>query len=146
MTAAAWALPQLDPHPERREPKERRLDGVERALPAAPGALAAAIGLRRAARLLREAAALEGKIAAPDEAALEQRVIRSPVNGAVTHRNLGPGEHVHEDNSIPSVARLDPPPVETFLALRRCRRLRPGSRAIMRPDPPLGASTGPGSA
>ncbi len=72
------------------------------------------------------------------EAMLEQRVIRSPVNGVVMQRNLGPGEYIHQDNFILSLARLDPLHVETFLPVRLYRRLRVGSRAVVRPDAPVG--------
>lgn len=74
------------------------------------------------------------------EAMLEQRVVRSPVNGVVTQRNLGPGEYIHQDNFILSVARLDPLHVETFLPVRLYRQLRVGSRAVVRPDAPVGGA------
>jgi RND family efflux transporter MFP subunit len=87
------------------------------------------------AELGRRMAALEVGRA---EAMLQQRVIRSPVNGVVTQRNLGPGEYIHQDNFILSVARLDPLHVETFLPVRLYRRLRVGTRATVRPDAPVG--------
>jgi len=89
------------------------------------------------AELGRRMAALEVGRA---EAMLEQRVIRSPVNGVVTQRNLGPGEYIHQDNFIVSVARLDPLHVETFLPVRLFRRLQVGSRATVRPDEPVGGA------
>jgi RND family efflux transporter MFP subunit len=87
------------------------------------------------AELNRRLAALEVGRA---EALLEQRVLRSPVDGVVTARNLGPGEYVHFDNHILSVASLDPLHVEAFLPVRLHGQVRPGSRAIVRPDAPVG--------
>jgi RND family efflux transporter MFP subunit len=72
------------------------------------------------------------------EALLEQRTIRSPVNGVVTGRNLGPGEYIHYDNFILSIAQLDPLHVETFLPVRLHGRVRLGTSATVRPDPPVG--------
>jgi RND family efflux transporter MFP subunit len=89
------------------------------------------------AELNRRLAALEVGRA---EALLEQRVIRSPVNGVVTTRNLGPGEYVNQDNFILGIARLDPLNVETYLPLRLYRRIRTGMRAVVRPDSPVGGS------
>jgi len=87
------------------------------------------------AELNRRMAALEVGRA---EALLEQRVLRSPVDGVVTGRNLGPGEYIHFDNHIMSVAALDPLHVEAFLPVRLHGRVRPGSRAEVRPDAPVG--------
>lgn len=89
------------------------------------------------AELNRRMAALEVGRA---EAMLEQRVIRSPVAGVVTIRNLGPGEYVHQDTFILGLARLDPLHVETYLPLRLYRRIRVGTRAVVRPDAPVGGS------
>jgi RND family efflux transporter MFP subunit len=72
------------------------------------------------------------------EAALEQRTIRSPVDGVVTGRNLGPGEYVNQENHILSVAQLNPLHVETFLPVRLHGRVRLGTSATVRPDPPVG--------
>ncbi len=89
------------------------------------------------ADLNRRIASLEvGRV----EAMLEQRVIRSPVNGVVTGRNLGPGEYIHYDNHILSVAQLDPLHVETFLPVRLHGRLRVGTVGTVRPDAPIGGA------
>jgi RND family efflux transporter MFP subunit len=89
------------------------------------------------ADLNRRVAALEvGRV----EAMLEQRVIRSPVNGVVTGRNLGPGEYIHYDNHVVSVAQLDPLHVETFLPVRLHGRVHVGSVATVRPEPPVGGA------
>jgi RND family efflux transporter MFP subunit len=89
------------------------------------------------ADLNRRIAVLEvGRVAAT----LEQRVIRSPVSGIVTGRNLGPGEYIHYDNYVLSVAQLDPLHVETFLPVRLYGRVRVGTTATVRPDPPVGGT------
>lgn len=72
------------------------------------------------------------------EALLEQRAIRSPVDGVVTARMLGPGEYIHQDNHILAIARLDPLHVEAFLPVRLHGRVRVGTVAIVRPDAPVG--------
>lgn len=87
------------------------------------------------AELNRRLAALEVGRA---EALLEQRIIRSPVAGLVTERNLGPGEYIHFDNHILIVAQMDPLYVETFLPVRLHGLIRPGTRATVVPDPPVG--------
>ncbi len=42
-------------------------------------------------------------------APLEQRAIRSPIDGFVVLRALGPGQYVHQDASIMTLAQIDPP-------------------------------------
>ena len=79
MTAlAAWAPPDLDPYPERAEPKPHWLDGVETAVLALPRALAAAQRARTAWQVVREAGALEPAIESLDDDALnaELRALR----------------------------------------------------------------------
>jgi len=87
------------------------------------------------AELNRRLSAIEARRV---EAALEQRTIRSPVDGVVIGRNLGPGEYVNQENHILSVAQLDPLHVETFLPVRLHGRVRVGTTATVRPDAPVG--------
>ena len=89
------------------------------------------------AELNRRMAALE---VARAEALLEQRTIRSPVTGMVTARNLGPGEYIHFDNFILSIAQMDPLHVETFLPVRLHGQVRLGTVATVRPDAPVDGS------
>jgi RND family efflux transporter MFP subunit len=51
-------------------------------------------------------------------AELEQRIIRSPIDGVVTERLLGPGEYVHPDTHIVSLAAIDPLFVEAYPPVR----------------------------
>ena len=89
------------------------------------------------AELNRRLAALEVGRA---EAMLEQRTIRSPVAGLVTARTMGPGEYIHFDNSILTLAQMDPLYVETFVPVRMHGRVRIGTRATVVPDQPIGGS------
>lgn len=89
------------------------------------------------AELNRRLAALEVGRA---EAMLEQRTIRSPVSGLVTARNMGPGEYIHFDNSVLTLAQMDPLYVETFVPVRLHGRIRAGTRATVVPDQPIGGS------
>ena len=72
------------------------------------------------------------------QALLEQRIIRSPIDGVVVKRSLGPGEYVHPEGNILTVARIDPLYVETFLPVRYFGRIKAGDVATVRPDDPIG--------
>lgn len=71
-------------------------------------------------------------------ALLEQRTIRSPIDGIVTARTLGPGEYVHQDSTIATIARISPLNVETFLPVRYFGLVKVGDVANVRPDDPVG--------
>ncbi len=71
-------------------------------------------------------------------AKLEQRVIRSPIDGVVVQRKLGPGEYVHQEAHIVTVAQIDPLHVETFLPIRYFGQIKVGDSAIVRTDDPVG--------
>lgn len=71
-------------------------------------------------------------------AILDQRVIRSPIDAIVIHRALGPGEYVHQDSHIVTLAKIDPLHVETFLPIRYFGQIREGDVARVRPDDPVG--------
>jgi RND family efflux transporter MFP subunit len=72
------------------------------------------------------------------KAALEQRTIRSPIDGVIDKRALGPGEYVHQEASIVTVAQIDPLYVETFLPVRYFGLIKIGNTAKVRPDDPVG--------
>jgi RND family efflux transporter MFP subunit len=71
-------------------------------------------------------------------ATLEERIIRSPIDGVVTQRSLGPGEYVNQDGHILTVAQIDPLHVETFLPIRYFGHIHVGDTAMVRPDDPIG--------
>ncbi len=75
---------------------------------------------------------------ARSRATLEQRIIRSSIDGVVTQRSLGPGEYVHQDAAIVTVARIDPLNVEAFMPVSQFGRVRVGDMAVVRPDDPVG--------
>ena len=72
------------------------------------------------------------------QAELAQRTIRSPIDGTVTQRSLGPGEYVHQEATIVSIARIDPLNVETFLPVRYYKLIKVGDVAIVHPNDPVG--------
>jgi RND family efflux transporter MFP subunit len=78
--------------------------------------------------------------ASRSQAVLEQRTIRSPIAGVVGERKLSPGEFVHQDTFIMSVAHLDPLHVEAFLPVALYPHLNTGMTAIVAPDEPIGGS------
>ena len=72
------------------------------------------------------------------KALLEQRVIRSPIDGIVIKRTLGPGEYVHQEGNILTVARIDPLNVETFLPVKYYGQVKEGDVVSVRLEDPLG--------
>lgn len=73
------------------------------------------------------------------EERLTLRVIRSPIDGVVVARKLGPGEYVGE-NPILTIARIDPLYVEVIAPAQLFGKIRTGANARVRPEGPLGGS------
>jgi RND family efflux transporter MFP subunit len=71
-------------------------------------------------------------------AALELRTIRSPIDGIIVKRALGPGEYVSQEANIMTVARIDPLYVETFLPIAYFSQIKVGETASVRPNDPVG--------
>jgi RND family efflux transporter MFP subunit len=71
-------------------------------------------------------------------ALLEQRTIRSPIDGIVGQRSLGPGEFVRQDANIVTVASIDPLSVEAYLPVRYFGSVKVGDVALVHPDEPVG--------
>lgn len=67
------------------------------------------------------------------EALLEQRIIRSPVDGVVVEHSSFAGEFV-QDNPIMTIAQLDPLRVEVVLPLSEFGRYRQGDTARVQPE------------
>jgi len=59
----------------------------------------------------------------------ERRVIRSPVDGVVTELTMSPGEYVHEQAVVMTIAMLDPLKIETFVPISRYREIDIGTLA-----------------
>ncbi len=70
-------------------------------------------------------------------ALLDQREIRSPIDGIVVKRSLGPGEYVHQEGNILTVARIDPLNVEAFLPVRYYGQIKPGDTVTVQPGEPM---------
>lgn len=87
------------------------------------------------ARLNRRLAELEQR---RSQALLDQRSIRSPIDGVVVQRTLGPGEYAHQESHVVTIARIDPLYVETFLPIRVYGQIKVGDVANVRPDEPVG--------
>lgn len=71
-------------------------------------------------------------------ALLEQRTIRSPLDGIVVERTLGPGEYVRPDANIMTLASIDPLNVEAYLPVRYFGQIKVGDTAVVHPDDPVG--------
>jgi RND family efflux transporter MFP subunit len=87
------------------------------------------------ARLNRQMAQLEVDRL---RALLEQRTIRSPIDGIVVQRSLGPGEFARQDANIVTVASIDPLSVEAYLPVRYFGSIKVGDVANVHPDDPVG--------
>ena len=70
------------------------------------------------------------------QALLEQRIIRSPIDGVVVQRVLGPGEYVHDTTSIVVIDAIDPLYVEAFLPIAYHGRIAVGDKAMVHPRHP----------
>ena len=73
-------------------------------------------------------------------ASLDQRTIRSPIDGIVVQRSLGPGEFVRQDANIVTVASIDPLSVEAYLPVRYFGLIKVGDVALVHPDEPVGGN------
>jgi RND family efflux transporter MFP subunit len=72
------------------------------------------------------------------EEVLRQRTIRSPIDGVVVERKLGPGEYAFDQAHLVTVSQIDPLRVEVFLPLSQFGRIRPGMTAEVEPEDPVG--------
>lgn len=87
------------------------------------------------AELNREVAYLEIRRA---EEVLQQRTLRSPIDGVVVERLLVPGEYQNEQTPILTLAQIDPLYVEVFVSTSYYGRIHLGSKAEVRPEQPVG--------
>lgn len=70
------------------------------------------------------------------EAILEQRTIRSPIDGVVVERILSEGEYA-DPPQLMKLAQVDPLRIEVFAPLSLFGRVTPGMRAEVVPEAPL---------
>ncbi len=85
----------------------------------------------------RELAALSRDRAA---AILEMRTIKSPIDGIILRRLIGPGEFAHSQAQIAQIAAIDPLYVDVFLPTSIYRSVRIGQNATVLPAEPIGGS------
>src|SRR5262245_44808522 len=89
------------------------------------------------ASLNREIAQLEVQHA---EEIVNQRTLRSPINGIVVERHLVPGEYRNEQSPILTLAQIDQLRVEVFVPTARYGEIRVGGRGEVRAEAPIGGS------
>jgi membrane fusion protein, multidrug efflux system len=69
---------------------------------------------------------------------LNQRIVRSPIDGVVMARTLGPGEYAFDQGHLVTVAQIDPLYVEVYVPLKQFGRIRIGMQAEVYPEDPVG--------
>ena len=74
------------------------------------------------------------------EALLERRVVRSPIDGILLRRLIGPGEYVDSQTQVAQIADVDPLYVDVFLPTRLYSAVKVGESAIVAPGEPIGGS------
>lgn len=94
------------------------------------------------ARLSVESAKTEHRIAQVEhnraQQLLERRSINSPVDGVVVDITLSPGEYVHEQAPLMTLAAIDPLYVEVFVPVSQFGQVSKGTQAIVMPEQPVG--------
>ncbi len=69
---------------------------------------------------------------------LKQRTIRSPIDGVVVERSLGPGEYIFEQAHLLTVSQIDPLRVEVYVPLSQFGKINTGMKAEVFPEEPVG--------
>ncbi|NVK42528.1 MAG: efflux RND transporter periplasmic adaptor subunit [Oceanospirillaceae bacterium] len=94
------------------------------------------------AALSVDSARLEQEIAQTEyeraEALVRRRTVHSPVDGVVVAVNMSPGEYVHEQSHLMSIAAIDPLYVEVYLPVASYGNIKTGMTATVRPEQPIG--------
>lgn len=72
------------------------------------------------------------------QAVLRQRTIRSPVDGVVHERLLGPGEYAHAQSPLMVIAEIDPLKVDVYLPVKAYGMVVVGQSAVVQPIEPIG--------
>lgn len=98
----------------------------------------------RLAEIAVETAVMEQDIAKLEyeqtRSRLERRSIRSPVDGVVVDVTMFPGEYVHEQVTVMTIAEIDPLYVEVFMPVSQYETVRPGMAANVTPELPIGGN------
>ena len=74
------------------------------------------------------------------EAALNLRIIRSPLTGLVVDKHLSAGEFVNQDAYILTLVQLDPLYVEAYMPVGYYGRIDVGTQGVVHPAAPVGGS------
>jgi multidrug efflux pump subunit AcrA (membrane-fusion protein) len=69
---------------------------------------------------------------------LNQRTIRSPINGVVVARMLGPGEYAFDQAQLMTISQIDPLNVDAFVPLSQFGKIRVGAVGEIYPEEPIG--------
>jgi membrane fusion protein (multidrug efflux system) len=69
---------------------------------------------------------------------LNQRIVRSPIDGVVMARTLGPGEYAFDQGHLVTLAEIDPLYVEVYVPLKEFGRIRIGMQAEVYPEDSVG--------
>lgn len=69
---------------------------------------------------------------------LDRRSIRTPVDGIVVDVTMYPGEYVHEQATMMTIAEVNPLYVEMFMPVSEYDKVRKGMEAEVRPEEPIG--------
>lgn len=89
----------------------------------------------KAAQMDRRMARIELKNA---RTRLKRRSIRSPIAGVIVELTMLPGEFVHKQSPIMTIAKIDPLNVEVFVPITQYGRIRPGMIGEVMPEDPIG--------
>lgn len=89
------------------------------------------------AKLNREMAQLE-VVHAQD--VVNQRTLRSPIDGVVVERLLLPGEYRNEQSPVLTLAQINPLRVEVFVPTAYYGQIRVGENATIYPEQPIGGT------
>lgn len=71
------------------------------------------------------------------QATLDQRTIRSTIDGIVTEKKLSAGEFVNQEGYIVTISRLDPLYVEAYLPVIYFKQIHVGIEGSVHPAPPI---------
>jgi RND family efflux transporter MFP subunit len=99
--------------------------------------LVASQSLLRQAELERAIAVQERDRA---QAALDQRQIRSPIDGIVVFRNQAGGQFLAQDDYVVALVALDPLYVEAFLPIEIYSQVTLGTAGTVEPNAPIGGT------
>lgn len=88
-----------------------------------------------AARIEQDMARTELRL---NQARLDRRTIRSPVDGVVVEVSMAPGELVHDQSQLMKIAVVDPLNVEVYAPIAMYGTIKRGMLAEVLPDNPVG--------